>query len=286
VAALQWTYVHLAPGTDVAVNVFDTGEDAEEAVTAVTELVNVLCGGRLNDVQRALVDGAARDAQRRGVTAGRRPLLEDCLPQLEARAEDVAAVVRRHCRGGLGALFNRPTSLRLQSGTSAVSLRDMPAEHVGAATLITARWIWWLIRHRRRQWHIVFDEVGSLVAHAPLRTLLVQLARRCRKYSASLVVATQNAHDLLATAEGSVVATNAAIALLGGHRPAEAAHMELAFGLTPAQRRFIESAGRGEFLLLAGDRRLEVRVEVPELHRQVLAPAPTGASAASGSATP
>ena len=59
-------------------------------------------------------------------------------------------------------------------------------------------------------------------------------------------VATQNAQDLLGTDEGSVVATNCAIVLLGGHRPAETARMEHAFGLTPAQRHFLETAARGE----------------------------------------
>ena len=83
----------------------------------------------------------------------------------------------------------------------------------------------------------------------------MQLARRCRKYSASLVVATQNAQDLLGTDEGSVIATNCAVVLLGGHRPAETARMEHAFGLTDAQRDFLETASRGEFLLIAGDRR-------------------------------
>jgi hypothetical protein len=60
--------------------------------------------------------------------------------------------------------------------------------------------------------------------------------------------------------------------LLGGHRPAEAAQMERAFGLTDSQRRFVEHAPRGEFLLLAGRRRCEIRIDVPELHRSVLVP--------------
>jgi hypothetical protein len=103
----------------------------------------------------------------------------------------------------------------------------------------------------------------------------VQLARRCRKYGASLVVASQNAQDLLGTDEGSVIATNCAVVLLGGHRAAETARMERAFGLTAAQRGFLESASRGEFLLIAGDRRVAMRIEVPELHRSILTGATT-----------
>jgi hypothetical protein len=67
-----------------------------------------------------------------------------------------------------------------------------------------------------------------------------------------------------------VIATNCAVVLLGGHRAAETARMEHAFGLTVAQRGFIETASRGEFLLLAGDRRVSMRIEVPDLHRTIL----------------
>jgi hypothetical protein len=202
--------------------------------------------------------------------AGRAALLEDCIAELERTAPSVAVVVRRFCSGGLGTLFNKPTSVRLDAGVCGISLVDMPPEHVATATLVVARCLWALIRRDRRRRHIVFDEVGALCAHAPLRTLLVQLARRCRKYGASLVVATQNAGDLLATDEGRVVATNCASVLLGGHRPVETAQMQEAFGLTPAQRHFLETASRGEFLLLAGDRRAQLRIEVPELHRRLL----------------
>jgi AAA-like domain len=278
VSALGGRYLELAPGTDAAVNVFDgAGDDPEEAIAACVDLVTVLCGDQLGEVERAMIDAAARAGLQRAAGEKRTPLLEDCLATLEAEARPVATVVRRFCTGGLGALFNRPTSLAVDSGVCAISLRDMPPEHVAAATLIVARWLWELVRRDRRRRHIVFDEVGALCVHSPLRDLLVQLARRCRKYDASLVVATQNAQDLLGTDEGSVIATNCAVVLLGGHRAAETARMERAFGLTDAQRGFLQTASRGEFLLLAGDRRVAMRIEVPELHRSVLA-GETGAS--------
>jgi hypothetical protein len=271
VGALGGRYLELAPGTDAAVNVFEgAADDPEEAIAAAVDLVTVLCGDRLSDVERAVVDAAARDALQRAQAEHRVPLLGDCLLTLGAEARPVATVVRRFCTGGLGALFNRPTSLAVDSGVCAISLRDMPPEHVPAATLIVARWLWDLVRRDRRRRHIVFDEVGALCVHRPLRDLLVQLARRCRKYSASLVVATQNAQDLLGSDEGSVIATNCAVMLLGGHRAAETIRMEQAFGLTERQRTFLESASRGEFLLIAGDRRITMRIEVPEVHRGIL----------------
>jgi hypothetical protein len=272
VRALGGDYATLAAGCGTSLNIFDVGGDEQRAETAaaVVELVAVLCGGVLDEVERAHVDAAASAAIAVAAREGRVPILGDCLDALAETAPRPALVLRRFCTGPLGELFNRPSSARLSAPVVGVSLRDLGTELVPAATLIVAEWLWSLVRRDRRERHIVFDEVGLLCAYPPLRTLLVQLARRCRKYGASLVVATQNAGDLLATPEGTVVATNPAIVLLGGHRGAETARMEAAFALTIAQRRFLEGAGRGEFLLLAGARRLPMRVEVSPLHHALL----------------
>jgi len=277
VRALGGDYLHLAPGCGAALNIFDVGEAAPgdtdrsaEVVGAVVDLVNVLLGGSLDDVERAHVDAAAHGALHHARRSGQTALLGDCVAPLEESAPRVAAVLRRFCGGALGELFNRPTSVSLDGPVVGICLRDLRDELVPAATLIVAEWLWALVRRQRRRRHIVFDEVGLLCAHAPLRALLAQLARRCRKYGASLVVATQNAGDLLASEEGTVIATNPAIVLLGGHRGAETARMGEAYALTDGQRASLESAGRGEFLLLAGARRLAVRIELPPLHHSIL----------------
>ncbi len=272
VRALDGDYLRLAPGCSTALNIFDIGGDANraETVAAVVELAAVLCGNGLDEVERAVIDAAATQAIATAASQGRGAVLGDCLHALDRGAPRAALVLRRFCNGPLGELFNRPTSAKLDAPVVGVSLRDLGSELIPAATLIVAEWLWSLVRRDLRERHIVFDEVGLLCAHPPLRTLLVQLARRCRKYRASLVVATQNAGDLLATPEGTVVATNPAIVLLGGHRGAETQRMEDAFALTPAQRQGLESAGRGDFLLLAGARRLPIHIEVSPLHHALL----------------
>ncbi len=277
VAALGGVTLDLAPGGGAALNIFDAGavdERDDGSVGAVVELAVILCGAQFGETDRAGVDAAARAARAMAGTAGRTPVLGDCLAALEQSSPRVATVIRRFCSGALGELFNRPTTVQVGDTPCNISLRDLPEEHVPAATFIVARCVWDLVRSRTRPRHIVFDEAGALCIHPPLRRLLVQLARRCRKYGASLVVATQNAEDLLATDEGRVVATNCATVLLGGHSGAETALMERAFGLTTAQRRFLETAARGEFLLLAGDRRLSIAIDVPAHHRAMLAPMP------------
>jgi hypothetical protein len=255
-----------------ALNVFDAAPSPAEAIPVAVDLVNVLCGSVLDEVERARVDAAMHDAVAAAAREGRTALLGDCAAGLEDTAPRAATVLRRVCNGSLASIFNRPSDVDLEGELCAVSLRELPHEFVPAATLLIAQWLWTRVRRRPRRRHIVLDEVGALCMHAPLRELLVQLARRCRKYGASLVVATQNVEDLLRTEEGTVVATNCATVLLGGHRAAEARQMESAFGLTEGQRRFVEHAARGEFLLLAGRRRCEIRVDMPAVHRSILVP--------------
>ncbi|MDQ6848071.1 MAG: ATP-binding protein [Candidatus Dormibacteraeota bacterium] len=263
-------YLRLGSAGAGALNVFDVAPTPREAIPVAVDLVNVLCGSALDEVERAEVDAAMHDAVDAAARAGRAALLGDCAAALAHTAPRAATVLRRVCNGPLASIFNRASDIDLEGDLCAISLRELPHEFVPAATLLIAQWLWTRVRSERKRRHIVLDEVGALCVHPPLRELLVQLARRCRKYSASLVVATQNVEDLLRSEEGAVVATNCATVLLGGHRAAEAMQMERAFGLTEAQRRFVEHASRGEFLLLAGRRRCEIRVDMPELHRSIL----------------
>ena len=81
----------------------------------------------------------------------------------------------------------------------------------------------------------------------------------------------------LGSDQGSVVATNPALAFFGVQRPSEAAKLQDAFHLSPHQRTFLESAHRGDFLLSAGADRLAVRVKAPPWQEEVMRLARTAA---------
>jgi len=240
-----------------------------EAQRRIGDLVTILMDSPPTLEERRLLDGAVVAALTAAGAPRRVPVLADCLPPLPRDAR-IATAIERLCAGPIGSLFNRPTTIPLDEGIVNLNMRELSRELIAPATFVIAEWLWSLIRRQRRRRHLVFDEVGLLYEHASLRRLLVQLARRCRKYDTSLVVATQNAGDLLRSADGTVVATNPSIALLGGHRGAEVAAMETAFSLTGEQRSALEAAGRGEFLLLAGNRRLAIEVEVPPAYQDLL----------------
>ena len=117
---------------------------------------------------------------------------------------------------------------------------------------------------------LVVDELGLLFEDPTIRRFVVSLARRIRKYDGSLVFATQNPGDLLSSDQGAVVATNPAMLFFGVQRPGEAAKLQRTFHLSRHQRSFLETAGRGDFLLAAGAERLAVKVKAPPWQEEAM----------------
>ena len=254
--------------TQAAINPFDLGGD-DDAAALVVDVCTVLCA-EMSEVERAAVEAAARAAQARARAGGHRPRLRQCLGELNRSAPRVERVLRRFLDGSLAGFLDRPTATAWTRPLLAVGHREVREELVPVTTLLLGRLLWEMVRRAPRRRHIILDEVGMLTAHSALRELLAQLARRCRKHGSSLVVATQNVEDLLRSEEGTVVASNCSVVLCGGHRAVEVASMERAFGLTEDQRRRLERAPRGEFLLVAGGRRGMIQVDLPEAYRTMI----------------
>ena len=256
--------VQLALGSGHALNVLDlrpSGRHDETWIGPATadavDLCAVVCGG-LDEPERAVVEAAVRGAYRQH----EQPLLHD-VAKLMPRTSRVAAVLRRWCEGSLGQMFSAPTNIDLEAPIIAFGMRELRDEMVAPVHFLLAEALWTRIKRRDRRRMLIVDELGLLFEDATIRRFVVNLARRIRKYHGSLVFATQNPGDLLASEQGAVVATNPAIAFLGAQRPSEAAKLQHTFDLSDRQRAALESARRGDFLLNAGRDRLMVRVEAP-----------------------
>lgn len=243
--------------TELSINPFELADARADRCSAVVDVCGELCGG-LSDLERAQADAAAG----RACDEIPAPQLRDCMERLDP-ASRIATILGRFLDGPLATLLDRPTSPLWQEPLLAIGHQEMRDELVPVTTHLLGLQLWRLVRGHPRRRHVILDEVGTLAAHPPMRRLLALLARRCRKYGSGLVVATQNVQDLLRSDEGQVVAGNCAITFCGGHRSHEAQLMERCFGLTEEQRRSVERAPRGGFVLLAGQRRTSMRVDLP-----------------------
>ena len=270
--------VELGLGSGHALNVLelrpsDQGSEAwiGPAAADAVDLCACICGG-LDEAERALVDGATRQAYDEIA----QPVLRDVAERLPL-ASRAAVILHRWVNGSLGRMFSAATNVDLEAPVVVFGMRELRDEMVAPVHFLLAEALWTRIKRRDRRRMLVIDELGLLFEDATIRRFVVSLARRIRKYDGSLVFATQNPGDLLSTDQGAVVATNPALAFFGGQRPGEAAKLQQAFHLSPDQRAFLEAAHRGDFLLAAGADRLEVQVKAPPWQEEVMRVARTAA---------
>ncbi|HXA42232.1 MAG TPA: DUF87 domain-containing protein [Candidatus Solibacter sp.] len=267
----QW--IDLALGSANSINVLDPAlgsvgerDPLGDQVIDLLDLVATMCGS-LGDDDRADVDEALHTVLQSG--DGTLADVRSCLEQ-RARAPRVVKALRRWTEGPIGALFSRPTNVKVDADFVAFGLRDLKEEMLPVVYFLIAQWIWARVRSSPRPRRVLFDEVGLLFEYPLVRRFLVRLARRLRKYQGSLCLVTQNAGDLLGSDQGLVLATNPSTLVLGAQRHAEALRLQRAYGLTDGQTDFLANARRGEFLLLAGDTRHRLKVAAPPWFDEVL----------------
>lgn len=267
VRALGGSYFQLAAGSGHAINVLDPmlfGSDSQERsdhLNDVLDLIGLMCG-RLDEVERAQLETVTRVTI---ATHEGTPVLADIWRALEAShpGSRTATILRRWVTGELGRLFSAPTNVDLGADVVGFNLRNLSDELIAPAYLLLANWLWASLRRDRRPRHLLIDEVGLLLEHEPIRKFLVRLARRIRKYGGSLILVSQNPGDFFETKDGAVLATNPSILLLGSQKHSEALKLQKAYNLTDKQVNYLETAARGDFLLLAGPNRVPVHIMAP-----------------------
>lgn len=270
--------IQLALGSGHALNVMDlrgVGREESElgpAVADCVDLVDAICGG-IDEAEKAVLEAAVRLSYREVPE----PVLADVAERLPVGGRP-ARILARWVGGSLGAMFSAPTNIDLDRPLIAFGMRELREEMVGPVHFLLAEALWRRFRDGRRRRMLIVDELGLLFEDATMRRFVVRLARRIRKYDGSLVFATQNAGDLLGSEAGLVVATNPATRFIGAQRPGEALKLQRAFQLSDSQRQGLETARRGEFLLAAGHRRLQIRVRAQPWQEEIMKPSASGVS--------
>ncbi len=271
--ALSGTYVEVACGSPHAINVLDPvlqpADEGQDLASDVLDLIAVMCG-RLDEFERArLHDGLDRIL----APPRKHALLLSDLQQVVApdpHLGRVSTILGRWVSGELGRFFSRPTNVDLSNPVIGFGVRDVQDELVAPAYYLIATWVWSQLRRVRKRRHLLIDEAGLLFEHPVIRRFMVRLARRIRKYEGSLIIATQNAGDLLSTPEGMVIATNPSILLMGHQRSGEARRLAQAFALTDRQTDGLHHARRGEFLMVAGGNRVPLTISPPPWQQEVI----------------
>jgi hypothetical protein len=134
------------------------------------------------------------------------------------------------------------------------SVRALPEELRPVATLLVLERIWRTVTgpgHRRPRL-IVIDEAWMLLGDPGAAHYLYRMAKSARKWWAGLTLATQDTEDVLGTALGRAVVTNAATQVLLRQASQALEQVCSVFGLTQGERAFLDRASQGQGLLCDG----------------------------------
>ncbi|HVB10458.1 MAG TPA: hypothetical protein VNM16_08865 [Bacillota bacterium] len=168
-------------------------------------------------------------------------------------------------------------------------LRDVlgqpPAVVAAAFLLLTHHVLDHLVRPEAPPLTVAVDEAHHLLAHAATARFLDVLFRTGRKRGVAVCLATQSVGDLLPTAADAEAAraargalANAAVVfLMRQQNGRELGWLTDLYRLGPREAQWLTACGPGDGLLIAGQQRALVRIEVPEALRPVFSTGPPGA---------
>lgn len=186
---------------------------------------------------------------------------------------DVVSVLRRDGASGLAgrldpfitgshrALFDRRTTAKPEGHLVVFSLRDVPRELKGAATMMALETIWGRVsRGELKRRIVVVDEAWLLLQSEAGARFLERLARSSRKYWCGLTTITQDVRDALSSGIGRTVVTNAATQVLLGQHPQALEALAKAFCLSEGESSYLAACPPGRGLLCLGTQRATIKV--------------------------
>jgi conjugal transfer ATP-binding protein TraC len=205
------------------------------------------------------------------------PTLADLLELLEAdpTTEDLANRLRPYVTGSLQ-IFNGQTNVDLENDLVVFDVHEIVSHSKGnlapTAYFILTEFIMQKLRQSRKQRVVAIDEAHFLFRYLQTAQFVEALFRIARKLGAGISLITQSINDFLDSAgskQAMVCLQNSSLVFLMKQQTMQAVDkLQEVFHLSDAEKYFLANADRGEGILLAGNQRVALKVEVPEsLHR-------------------
>jgi len=262
---------HINP-FDLPERPLEEGEDVlSERVAALQGLISLMVttpGEVLSSREQGALDVAIRETYRRaGIgrdpATHRRPapLLVDLYRVLREQENPYGLADRlaRYVEGAYAHLFREPTSVDLRRPLVAFGVRDLEEELKPVVFYLIADHVWREVRRRPRPRIFLVDEAWTLARHREGGRFLSALARRARKHYLGLTVVSQDVADMLMAEEGRAVLQNVAVTFLMRQDPSVIDLVGEGVKLSPQERQFLLSCGKGEGLMMALGSRAAVR---------------------------
>ena len=248
-----------------------TGSDALTRRSLYLHTVlGVLLGAALTPPERTIADRAIHACYAGvGITRAPRtwnrpaPRLADLAAALSEVGDprgvgiELAERLAPFTTGSFSGLFTGPTTYPPdpEAPLTVYSLRALPDELKAIGTLLALDATWRAVTSAvpgRRL--VVLEEAWQLLQNPAGAMFVARLARAARKRNTGLLLVTTDVTDLLGSALGMAVVTNAATHFLLPTSPAVADQIAATFALSDGEKNFLTSGEVGNALLLAGRR--------------------------------
>lgn len=237
-----------------------------EGLSVLTAWASALLGTALSPVDLALLDRALgvlrADRVSRPTAADLLAVIADIAAHPPFHGSDLTARLAPATGGSLADLFAPNPDLASAPALVAFDLRGVPDRARPAVMACVLAWAWTqaVDAGSGQRQLLVVDEAHLLLDDPAAAAILVQFARRARKYGVALDVVTQRLSDFLGHPAGEAVLANAATKLLLGCEDHEHSAVTSGLGLTEAEGVLLRPGTRGSGLLIAPHLRTAIDV--------------------------
>jgi type IV secretory pathway VirB4 component len=220
----------------------------------------------LDAQEKSLLDAALYETYRRaGIYADRAthdkpaPLLRDLLAVLTSEVcgpdtSNLSQRLRRYTHGSLAGLFSGPTNIELNNTVIQFDVKDLEAELRPTGLMLISQYIWNTAFTSPLPRFLFIDELLTVTRYRSGQIFVEEIFQRARKYGLSVTGMTQEASSL----SKSIIANSATHILL--HQDDSTADVAAdLFKLSSREVQRVRGFDKGEALLLAGGKRMQVK---------------------------
>lgn len=192
---------------------------------------------------------------------------------IKAQAEEIMFLIKPLADGADSFIWNGVTTVDAKSDCICLDTHDlenMDTKIKRAQYFNLLAWCWEQIsRDREKPVMLIADEAHMMIDPNVPQSLnfLKSVSKRARKYNSALATATQDIQDFNDPAVrryGLPILANATYKILMGIDGENLRQVTKIYGLTDAERDFLDSRQRRTALMGIGAKRLKVRFEIPE----------------------
>lgn len=200
------------------------------------------------------------------------PLMRDFQTILKGMvgAESLVTRLEKYVSGSYSGFFNQPTNVELNNQLVVFSIRDMEEELRPLAMYVILRYIWNIIRSKRKKRMLVVDEAWVMMQHEDAGSFLFGIAKRCRKYYLGLTTITQDVSDFMKSKYGKPIVTNSSLQLLLKQSPASMEIIQKTFNLTDREKYLLLESAVGEGIFFAGNKHVAIQVVASYTEDQII----------------